>query len=453
MLKFDFSFAFKETLGTGLSKDEVLNNRELAESSLLGVIKSEPGFLRILKTDEYLDEVEALKGWVKNFDTLVVVGIGGSALGNLALHTSLKPMNWNHLSSEKREGNLRVFVVDNVDPHFVGSVIEQIDLGRTLFNVVSKSGTTAEAMANYLVVRGILEEHEIDVSEHLIFTTDPEKGVLRQIAEKEGIRTLTIPQDVGGRFSVLTPVGLFSAMAEGIDVRKLYEGARNGVKRYSESNTCGNPVLVNALLHYSYLRNGKNISVMMPYSNQLYLLADWYRQLWAESLGKKYDLDGNVVNTGQTPVKALGAVDQHSQIQLYNEGPKDKIVTFLRLEKFPEDLQIPELHSEIEALSYLGGRNLSELLNSEQEGTAMALAENGVPNLTLKFDELSESNVGEFIIYYELLTAVMGAMLNINPYDQPGVELGKKITYSLMGRKGYEAFAGKFSEKKWRFEL
>lgn len=453
MLKFDFSFAFKENLGTGLSKDEVFNNREFAKRSLLGVIESEPGFLRILKTDEYLDEVEALKDWVKDFVTLVVVGIGGSALGNLALHASLKPMNWNLLSEEEREGNLRVFVVDNVDPHFVGSVIEQIDLDRTLFNVISKSGTTAEAMANYLVVRGLLEKRGLDISEHLIFTTDPEKGVLRQIAKEEGIRTLTIPQDVGGRFSVLTPVGLFSAMAEGIDIRKLYEGARNGVKRYSESSADTNPVLVNALLHYSYLKAGKSISVMMPYSNQLYLLADWYRQLWAESLGKKYDLDGNVVNTGQTPVKALGAVDQHSQIQLYNEGPKDKIVTFLKLEKFPGDLQIPELHSEIEALSYLGGKSLSELLNSEQEGTAMALTENGVPNLTLRFDELSESSVGEFIIYYELLTAVMGAMLNINPYDQPGVELGKKITYSLMGRKGYEAFAGKFSEKKWRFEL
>jgi len=452
MLNFDFSLAFKENLGTGVTYEEILERSEVASEALKKVIDAKPGFIRILETKEYLEEVKNLTSWFANFENVVVLGIGGSALGNIALHNSLKPLNWN-LTDFDRKGKARVFVVDNVDPEFVNAVLSKIDLSRTLFNVISKSGTTAEAMANYLVVRGFLDKAGLSPAEHLLFTTDPEKGVLRTIARKEGIKTLTIPEDVGGRFSILTPVGLASAFAEGINIDALYMGARHGLERYKNRKASENPLILNALLHLEAINSGKNISVMMPYSNRLYSLADWYRQLWAESLGKRFDRDGREVFTGQTPVKALGAVDQHSQVQLYNEGPKDKIITFLKLENFSTDYEIPALHNDIEALSYLGGKKLSTLLNSEQYGTALALAKNGVPNLTVTFPELNEENVGEFILYYELLTATMGELLHINPYDQPGVELGKKITYGLMGRKSYEDFLKEYSGDNWRLKL
>jgi glucose-6-phosphate isomerase len=179
---------------------------------------------------------------------------------------------------------------------------------------------------------------------------------------------------------------------------------------------------------------------MMAYSNKLYYLADWYRQLWAESLGKMYDNDGNRVNIGQTPIKALGAVDQHSQVQLYNEGPDDKIITFLRTEKFDREMIIPKIHENEPELSYLGGKKLSTLLNSEQVGTQLAIAKHGRPSLTLTFPQIDEYHIGQFFMYYELATAIAGELFNINPYDQPGVELGKKITYALMGRNGFEEF-------------
>ena len=193
---------------------------------------------------------------------------------------------------------------------------------------------------------------------------------------------------------------------------------------------------------------------MMPYSNRLYTMADWYRQLWAESLGKKFDLSGRIVRVGQTPVKALGAIDQHSQVQLYNEGPKDKVITFLKVENFSTQLTIPFVHTDIEALSYLNGIELSELLNAELKGTAVALAANGVPNVTITFPQLDEFHIGEFIISYEIQTAIMGQLLRIDPYDQPGVELGKKLTYAFMARRGYEELRERYEEKtSWRFEL
>jgi len=348
----------------------------------------------------------------------------------------------------------RILVLDNVDPDMVSSILGELDLKNTVFNVISKSGTTAECMSNYLIARGLLDKLGLAASEHFIFTTDSEKGVLREIADREKIRTLTIPDDVGGRFSVLTSVGLLSALAEGIDIDGLYEGARFGRERYLRDNVKSNPALVNALIHYAYMKKGYNISVMMPYSNRLYTLADWYRQLWAESLGKKFDFNGRIVHTGQTPIKALGAIDQHSQVQLYNEGPKDKVITFIKLEDFGNQLTVPFIHSDVEALSYLNGVELAELLNAELRGTSIALASNGIPNLTITFPQIDAFHVGEFIISYEIQTAIAGSMLRINPYDQPGVELGKKLTYAFMGRRGYEEIRDRYEEKtSWRFEL
>ena len=430
MLKFDFSRVLKENVSSGLEVSEIEGKAKEALKSIEKMKDSEPGFLRIVGDPEILGQVKDLQEWLFNFDTFVVLGIGGSALGNIALHNGLRPLNWNEMSLEERGGYLRVFVSDNVDPDFVSSILDRVDLKWTVFNVISKSGSTAEAMANYLIVRNLLESSGLDPKEHLVFTTDPERGVLRKIANEEDIRVLDVPPDVGGRFSVLTQVGMLSAMAEGIDIDELHEGAIDAKKRCLESEIWNNPALLIAVIHYLFYERGRNISVMMPYSNRLYYLADWFRQLWAESLGKG--------GKGQTPVKALGTTDQHSQIQLYNDGPNDKLITFVKLDRYSRDILMGKLHEDKDALSYLGGRKLSELINSELHGTEAALTENNRPSMKLIFDGIREYNFGYFFVTYECATAIAGDLLGVNPYDQPGVELGKRITYSLMGRKGYE---------------
>ncbi|TYB80846.1 MAG: glucose-6-phosphate isomerase [Kosmotoga sp.] len=435
MLKFDFTNCFKENLGEGSTISELLSNIDIVTDSIKYIEDTNPGFLRILETNEAPDEVSKLRKWIQKFDTVAVIGIGGSALGNLALHNSLKGFSWNDMTNSQREGKSRVFVLDNVDPESFKVLTDKIDFKNTLFNVISKSGTTVETMANYIVIRDMLERKELHPEDHLLFTTDPSRGVLREIADKEDIRTLSIPEDVGGRFSVLTQVGLLSAMAEGIDIDSLYRGAKKAMRKYmSYENPGENPLVIAALIFSEAIKRSKNISVMMPYSERLYYFADWYRQLWAESLGKRYDLNGKEVNMGQTPVKALGAVDQHSQIQLYNEGPKDKIITFLKVDKFCDDVKIPGSEKIPEELHYLGDSDFSTLINRELEGTAKSLTSNGVQNMTVIFDEINEELLGDFIVFYELLTATMGKIMNIDPYNQPGVELGKKITRSLMGK-------------------
>ncbi|MFO7880962.1 MAG: glucose-6-phosphate isomerase [Kosmotogaceae bacterium] len=453
MLKFDFSNCFKENLGVGPQIDELLSRADMVVDSINHVIKSNPGFLRILKTGESLDEVNRFREWIKKFDSIVVIGIGGSALGNRALHSALKNIRWNEFSNSQRDGKARVFILDNVDPESFSAIINKIDFKKTLFNVISKSGTTVETMANYLVIKEMLENRDLSPKDHLLFTTDSNKGVLREIANKEDIKTLNIPNDVGGRFSVLTQVGLLSAMAEGIDIEGLYDGARKAMNKYlSCEKPEKNPLIVSALIFYTAITQNKNITVMMSYSERLYKLADWFRQLWAESLGKRYNLNGKEINTGQTPIKALGAVDQHSQIQLYNEGPRDKIITFLKVKKFDDEVKIPGCEKVPEDLQYLSSSDFSTLINRELEGTAEALTNNRVQNMTIIFNNINEELIGEFIVLYELLTAIMGKLLNIDPYNQPGVELGKKITRVLMGKKEKD-FNEKIVQKKWRYRL
>jgi glucose-6-phosphate isomerase len=304
--------------------------------------------------------------------------------------------------------------------------------------VISKSGTTAEAMSNYLIVRQLLLEKGLSPKDHFVFTTDPEKGVLNKIIEQDGIKKFIIPPSVGGRFSVLTPVGLISAAAAGIDIEKLVQGAVNAKKRLFDSSVKDNPAAMIALHHLLFGEKGMVINVMFSYSNALFYWADWFRQIWAESLGKATDNDGNQINYGLTPVKAIGATDQHSQVQLYNDGPNDKVITFLKVENFHHQMTIPSLHTDIEALSYLGEKSLNQLIDAEQRATAYAVKNHGRPNMAVEFPRIDEEHIGEFIFVYEMATTLLGYMKHINPFDQPGVEDGKIYTYALMGRTGFE---------------
>lgn len=381
-----------------------------------------------------------LKRMDDSFDTMVVLGIGGSALGNKALYNALKT---------ERGLKKRLFVYDNVDPVFLFEILSELELERTIFNVITKSGTTAETMAGYMILMDIIKKKfPADYRKRVIITTDREKGFLRQVIQTEGYASFVVPDNVGGRFSVLTDVGLVSSAFVGIDIDQMLFGAGQMRDLCQTDDIMQNPAYLNGLLHFLYMREGKNISVMMPYSNSLYDFADWYRQLWAESLGKRYDRKGREIFVGQTPVKALGTTDQHSQVQLYTEGPADKVFTFLTVERFQHDYTIPDLHPDRPEVSYLGGKKLSELLNAERFATEIALTKAGRPNCNLIFPEISEEYLGQAIMLYEIQTVFTGKLLNIDPLDQPGVEAGKIATYALMGKAGYDKERAEIEEYK-----
>ncbi|MBL7154672.1 MAG: glucose-6-phosphate isomerase [Phycisphaerae bacterium] len=383
-------------------------------------------------------------------DTLVVFGIGGSALGNIAVQTALNPYMYN-IDANQRSGP-RLFVFDNVDPAQLSSFFDWLGDGleRTIFNVISKSGRTAETAAQFLYARKLLLDKlgPDACKRQIIATTDEKQGTLRTIVEKEGYKSLIVPDGVGGRFTVLSAVGLFSAAMCGIDIDALLAGAADMDERVSCENFRNNPAAINAAINHHFYTRGKKNSVIMPYCYALKDMADWYRQLWAESLGKSTDLDGREVFVGPTPIKALGTTDQHSQVQLYREGPNDKLFTFLEVEDFDQDIVIGPAPACAPELGFLSGRDLSSLLNKEKKATEYALLEDKRPCLTVTFPDVNAHTVGQFIYLFEVTTSFMGALFNINPYDQPAVELGKEATFALMDKPGdhesgrtYEQFA------------
>jgi glucose-6-phosphate isomerase len=374
--------------------------------------------------------LDYLKSIESRFDTMVVLGIGGSALGNKAVYSALKT---------ELELKKKLLVCDNVDPTMLHDILEQIDWDRTVFNLISKSGTTSETMAAYMIIADILrKKYPSDYKQRMIITTDRQKGFLRDIINREGYPSFVVPDNVGGRFSVLTDVGLVSSAFVGLNIKALLSGAEAMLLRCEKTDVWHNPAYLNGLLHFLYMRQGKNISVMMPYANPLYDCADWYRQLWAESLGKRYNRQGKEVFVGQTPVKALGTTDQHSQVQLYTEGPNDKVFTFLTVEKFNHDYIIPNVHPDRDEVNFLAEKPLSRLLNTERLATEIALTRAGRPNANITFPELNEYTLGQFIMLYQVQTVFTGKLLNINPLDQPGVEAGKISTYAMMGKAGFE---------------
>ncbi|MBI5095052.1 MAG: glucose-6-phosphate isomerase [Candidatus Hydrogenedentes bacterium] len=402
------------------------------------------GFYDLYKDTAVLKDVKdtAAAFRDKNYENLVVLGIGGSALGTTALVTALKPPYYNLLTRKTRRGAPRLFVMDNIDPITFRQMMKICPPQKTLFNVISKSGDTAETMSQLMIAVDAIEKHlgPDAVKEHVVATTNPrgeKASLLHPIADHYGLKCFAVPLNVGGRFSVFSPVGMFPAAVLGLDVDALFAGCASMDARCSTATLEENPAYLRAAMHYlADTRKGKVMSVMMPYTDALRDVADWYRQIWAESLGKRVSLDGQEVFAGQTPIKSLGATDQHSQIQLYREGPNDKIITILEVKRFAKTLRIPEALGFVESLGYLRGQTMNKLMAAELKGTMDALKLSERPVIRVTLSSVDEHSLAQLLYMLEVETAMAGRLYNVDTFNQPGVEEGKKIARALMGGQG-----------------
>ena len=414
----------------------------------------EMGFFELPGDRELLRATrEAADTFGQWFENVVVIGIGGSSLGTATLRESLLGAGWNERDGEARDHYPRLYVLENPDPHSFNGLLERLDLPRTLFNVVSKSGSTAETMAQFLVVWNRLEEAlgPEKVHGHFLFTTSPDSGALRSMAVERGIPTLPVPENVGGRFSVLSPVGLLPAAVTGIDIESLLQGAGEMVERCASPVLLENPAgLLACLLHAADTEMGASIHVLMPYADRLRSFALWFQQLWAESLGKASSRSGERVEVGPTPLPAVGATDQHSQVQLFMEGPRDKVLIFLGVEDVGDPVTIPGAFPDVSSLSYLSGHSLGALLDAERRATTEALRRQGRPSMTLEVERIDARSLGALFMLFQIATVYAGALYGIDPLDQPGVELGKVLTYGLMGRDGYPPPEFPPPDPRWR---
>lgn len=382
------------------------------------------------------------------FESFVVLGIGGSALGSKALFTGTKHLKYNELPREKR-GGARFYVADNVDPDGINALFDILDVKKTCFHIITKSGNTVETMSQFMIVLSMLKEKLGDKFEsNIVLTTDKEKGILKKISNQYGFKTYTVPDGVGGRFSVLCPVGLLSAAVLNIDIKALFDGAKAMDALCTKEDVYENPAYMYAMLMYIAMQKGANISVMMPYADGLLNMAEWYAQLWAESLGKQEDNHGKTVHYGQTPVRALGVTDQHSQIQLYTEGPFDKVVTFIDVKEFNTTVTVGRAPIDMMDASYIEGQTLNKLIAAEMQATEYAVKKAGKMNMRITIDQMDAWSIGALFFFFEMATAAAGEFLEIDAFDQPGVEEGKIATFALMGREGYEEKAEELGAKK-----
>ena len=452
MLTFDFSNLSSQKVGLahGLDLHAELNRHasdlENAVKDLYASRHTEGAWTKWLNLHQKEDLAYALKSYADSakgkYDDLIVLGIGGSSLGGIALLKALLHPYWNNLSSEQRGGYPRFHFIDNVDADVIQGLCDVVDLNRTLVNVISKSGTTAETMAAFMFFKEkldqVLENPEQNLRKHLVFTTDKQTGILRELADRLNVTSFEVPDDVGGRFSIFSAVGLLPATLCGLDVFEFQKGLKDMEAVLSNPNPHENPAAQNALYQVLNYRAGKPISVLMPYSTRLAFVADWYVQLWAESLGKATSKSGETIHVGSTPLKAVGATDQHSQVQLYNEGPFDKVFTFIDVQTPQHQTKIPNSLPSVSALGYMADKGFHELLTAEFIATRSSLTRNQRPNATITLPQVDAYHFAQLLYFFEVQTALAGHLLNIDPFDQPGVELGKQYTHALMGRKGYE---------------
>lgn len=439
-LRFDYNYMMHDVIpGQGIRASEFKKNAALMDRAFESVVsKRGQGWQEWTELpfnqDEVVADIKETAKKYRKFGNFVVFGIGGSALGPDAVATALLHLRHNDLPASVRKAP-KLFVEDNIDPERMNSLLDVIDIEDTVFNIITKSGETSETLSQFQIIYKRLKYAlGAKAAERIVVTTTIGKGTLYSIAVSEGFKIFGLGAGVGGRFSVLSPVGLLPFAVVGINIDKLLKGARNMSEACNRRDK--NPALVTAFLQFCAMKKGKNISVMMPYADSLRYMSDFFCQLWAESLGKALDNSGKTVNVGQTPVKALGVTDQHSQIQLYTEGPFDKVVTFIAVDKFRSEAVIPAMYSKT---SFLDEIPMSKLINAEREATEFALYKARRLNFTIYLPMVNEETIGELLQYFMYETAFCGALMDVDTFNQPGVEEGKLATFAKLLRPGYEA--------------
>lgn len=409
--------------------------QELSELKKNGTI----GFTELPSNEKMKNEVKEVYDQIKNWaDTLVIIGIGGSSLGNKCIHMALNDY-YGYYSSNNINNEKKIYILDNLCSSDINILLNKINLKSTIFNVISKSGFTLETIANFLVFYNIIKKrYKKSLSKHFIFTTTMGKGDLYKLAKDEDILTLNIPNNVGGRYSVLSPVGLFSAYFSELDVDSLLKGAAFASQYCWENSLDINPAVIAALLYFLYFnKKKKNTHVFWAYSSKLEALCQWFSQLWAESLGKCLINRKRKMHIGQSPLPTIGPRDQHSLWQLYLDGPSDKIYTLLKIKHYLSDISISNDLSNIESFSILKNCSINSIVSKEQNAIEYVLAKNGRPFICFEIEKIDEYHIGQLLYLLEFITSLTGLMLNIDPFNQPAVEEGKKATYALLNHPLY----------------
>lgn len=442
-LKLDFNLATEAQVGkAGLTRDQLAAFAPKVKAGHAALMADHAsgklGFLKLPDDAPARDAAKVVaRDLMAKFDDQLVLGIGGSSLGAKALFTALCHPFHNLLPKDKRPG-MRTFFPDNSDGTTFARLLEIVDPTKAAITAITKSGGTAETWAQLLWLQDKLGVEAM--RRQMVAVTDPTKGALRSVAAEKGWRTLPVPPNIGGRFSVFTAVGLLPSAGAGIDIDALLAGASAMVKRCASDDLFANPayLLATALVAFDQ-QKGRPLHVLMPYCDALRETGDWFVQLWAESLGKG--------NKGPTPLRAVGATDQHSLLQLLMEGPHDKVTIFVAIEEPRVGLPIPNGFEDQPDVKYLNGISFHRLLSAEQQATAAALAKAGRPSITITLPRLDAGTMGELMMLLEIATGIGGPLYGIDPYDQPGVEAGKRYTCGLLGRPGYEADAKELASR------
>lgn len=427
----DMTNILVETIGReGLEKDALQEVSFRLERYNKTLVEAPYPFMELSQSRFEFPEMERLAQTIrsKSVKNLVLLGIGGSSLGTETIFNALLHPFHNTVG-KARQGKPRYFILDNIDPHKINRVIEIVgnEIEDTLFIVISKSGETPETISQFMIFKE-LQGVYTHIRELTVIVTDKLQGILKEIVEREGYPVLHVPEGVGGRFSVLTPVGLFPSAVMGININEMTDGARDMADHIRQTGHRENMAITWASILYLMEKGGKHIHVMMPYCERLSGFASWFKQLEAESLGKK--------GHGPTPLRSIGVTDQHSQLQLYIDGPKDKCIIFVS--SATEKRAIPNSFPYLDTLDYLAGKDLGNLFHAELAGTRLSLTEAGTPNLTISLDEINAYNLGSLFFLCEMVVTFLGHLYEVNPFDQPGVELGKIYTKAIMGKKGLE---------------
>lgn len=436
MLSFDYTFALGELTAAG-PFDVAFDDATARGIADLRTLSERPLGSFLSAVDTSLSDVEAQAARFREaFTDLVVIGIGGSALGAKCVYNALvRPFSGARLDGSDRHG-VRLHFIENVDPIDTLDLLEALPLETTAFNVITKSGRTVETMSAFFLVRErlIAEFGTEGYRARVTATTDPADGILRKLVGSDGLASLPVPPGVGGRFSVFTPVGAFPLAVAGLDVSAFFAGARSARDAALRSDGLdSNPAAAFATLQIGLYRRGIDDVVLMPYATSMRDVAHWFVQLWAESLGK--------AAAGPTPLPAVGATDQHSQLQLFMEGPPNKNVVFCSVDAPPADAIVPNVPDACAALSHLGGKSISAVRAAELAGVQAALREVGRPSSHFRLARLDEESLGALLMTLCAATGIAGTMLEVDPYDQPGVELAKKYAHGLLGRQAEAEYA------------